>query len=140
MSQLPILHPTAAYGRPPKEDPPMTATSRRRLLMLALISASALIGVITAAALGASGPARDRGDSSDTGPPRAGLVRDAAFPARFSLPEVSWSSAAPDVIVVRGDRCPKSHPRKIGSSSSGTWTQVDGKVTRRSYRSVICAR
>ena len=45
-----------------------------------------------------------------------------------------------NVIVVRGTKCPKSHPHKVGSSAA-SWTRIDGgKIEHRSSRTSICAR
>lgn len=45
------------------------------------------------------------------------------------------------IIIVRGTKCPKSHPHKVGSSSAASWTRIDGgRIVHRSRRSSICAR
>jgi hypothetical protein len=45
-----------------------------------------------------------------------------------------------NVITVRGTKCPKSHPHKVGSSAA-SWTRIDGgKIEHRSRRTSICAR
>jgi hypothetical protein len=47
----------------------------------------------------------------------------------------------PSVITVKGTKCPKSHPHKVGSSSAASWTQVNGgQVVHHARRSSICAR
>jgi hypothetical protein len=45
------------------------------------------------------------------------------------------------IVTVPGTRCPKSHPRRVGSYSSWSTSQVNGgAITRRSVHRVICAR
>jgi|tagenome__1003787_1003787.scaffolds.fasta_scaffold18271473_1 hypothetical protein len=80
----------------------------------ALIVASAASAAVVATALAAASP----GPSSGT---RAG--------------------DGTAVIIVRGTKCPKSHPHKVGSSSAASWTRIDGgRIVHRSRRSSICAR
>jgi hypothetical protein len=115
----------------------MNRTRRRRLALL--LAAACAIGALTAAV--AYGAAR-RGDD--------GAVRETAGSFRLTVPSIagrstfSWSSGdrrGDDIITVPGTKCPKSHPRRLGSSSSSSWTQVDdGPVRHRSRRTSICAR
>jgi hypothetical protein len=89
---------------------------RSHLLLVPLATA----GAVLAAAWGAAGP----GSSSNA---------SASVAAR--------SGDGPSVITVRGTKCPKSHPHKVGSSSAASWTQVDGgPVVHHARRSSICAR
>jgi hypothetical protein len=63
--------------------------------------------------------------------------------ARRDVASAATAQATPprDTITVRGTRCPKSHPHKVGSYSSWSSTQVDGgEVIRRSRRAVLCSR
>jgi hypothetical protein len=63
--------------------------------------------------------------------------------ARRDAASAAAAQATPprDTIAVRGTRCPKSHPRTVGSYSSWSSTQVNGgKVTRRSRHAVLCSR
>jgi hypothetical protein len=110
----------------------MTRLPRPRVLLL-LASVCALVAVTAGVALAAGG--------------RAGTVRiaDASTPEitfadRLTLPDGS-KVPGHDVVTVRGTKCPKSHPRKIGSSSSYSSTQVNGgPITARSHHSVVCSR
>jgi len=76
---------------------------------------------------------------------RAVHITDAAAPPlkapdRFALRD-RFEVRGRDVITVQGTKCPKSHPHKIGSSSSSSSTQVNGgPITSRSHHSVVCAR
>jgi hypothetical protein len=118
----------------------MTPTPRRRPITLLAISACVLLPLSGAAALGAGHLSTGHTGRSDA------ASRESAWPFDTALPRVgiggaSWSSGPTgDVITVAGTRCPKSHPRKIGSSTSASWSQVAGKLTHRSRHSVICAR
>jgi hypothetical protein len=107
---------------------------RRRSLLLPLSAAGAVVAATAALATGgAGGP--DRADGADLAPPRV----LASTPLG---PDLSWSrTAGDDVITVRGDKCPKSHPHKVGSSSAARWTRIDGgPIKHRSSHAVICAR
>lgn len=113
----------------------MITRLRRRALALpavacALVAATALI--VTAV-----GRADDRAARDDAAQPA--MTRVAGWLADGD----SWSPRArerDDVITVRGRKCPKSHPHKVGSSAR-SWTRIDdGEVKRGSRRSVICAR
>jgi hypothetical protein len=81
-------------------------------------------------------------------PDGVGALREGvkALPDKVGVPTISWQRSGPGsdpggVITVRGSTCPKSHPHKVGSSSTGTWTQINGgMVEHRSSRHVPCAR
>lgn len=115
----------------------MNRTRRRRLALL--LAAVCAIGALTAAVAVA---AARRGDEV--------AVRDSGGSFRLTLPSLtgestfSWSAGGgdgDDIVTVAGARCPKSHPRRVGTSSSSSWTQVDGgPVRHRSRRRSICAR
>jgi hypothetical protein len=66
--------------------------------------------------------------------------RDRA-PAPPAPPQVSAFGGGIDVITVRATKCPKSHPRRVGSYSASSTTQINGRVIRRrSVHRVVCAR
>ena len=134
----PVLHPTAPLGARSRKEIRMTTTPRRRLLTLVTISACVLLAVMGAAALGAGHLGHtERPDAAS----RAFAVPDDTTLPRLAVDRASWSGGGTsDVITVAGTKCPKSHPRKIGSSTSQSWTQVDGKLTHRARHRVICAR
>jgi hypothetical protein len=67
----------------------------------------------------------------------------AGMALRRDVASAATAQATPprDTITVRGTRCPKSHPHKVGSYSSWSSTQVNGgEVIRRSRRAVLCSR
>ena len=77
---------------------------------------------------------------------RTGAARDTgAVKLRWrvddgALPDLAVSASG-DVVTVKGDRCPKGHPHRVGRSSSSSATRVDGGPLRRtSAHSSICAR
>jgi hypothetical protein len=113
----------------------MNRTRRRRLALL--LSAVCAIGALTAAmAFGAVRRGDDRTATADAGSFHLTL-RPFAGGRTFS-----WSAGTrgDDVIAVPGGTCPKSHPRKVGTSSTSTWTQVNGgPVRHRSHRRTVCA-
>ena len=60
---------------------------------------------------------------------------------KVDLPTVSAPALPGDVIEVNGKRCPNDHPRKVGTSTSRSSTQVNGGPVRRKERHVLlCAR
>jgi hypothetical protein len=133
MAPLPV-----PYRNPhPELEDQMNRTRRRRLALV--LAAVCAIGALSAAV--AFGAAR-RGDDV--------AVRDSGGTFRLTVPSLtdtstfSWSAGGnggEDIITVAGGRCPKSHPRRLGSSSSSSWTQIDGgPVRHRSRRRSICAR
>jgi hypothetical protein len=73
----------------------------------------------------------------------AAAVLATALAGASPAPPDRIAAAARDdnnVIVVRGTKCPKSHPHKVGSSAA-SWTRIDdGRIVHRSRRSSICAR
>jgi hypothetical protein len=84
-------------------------------------------------------------------PRRAALILAAAASAAGLATALAAASPAPSdgvkvrddttIITVRGTKCPKSHPHKVGSSSAASWTRIDGgRIVHRSHRSSICAR
>jgi hypothetical protein len=73
----------------------------------------------------------------------AGAVLATALAAASPAPQVAGIGSRDDntIITVRGTKCPKSHPHKVGSSSAASWTRIDGgEIVHRSRRSSICAR
>jgi hypothetical protein len=73
----------------------------------------------------------------------AGVLLATALAPSPRGPDLARSTVKDDnnVIIVRGTKCPKSHPHKVGSSSAASWTRIDGgKIVHRSRRSSICAR
>jgi hypothetical protein len=128
----------------------MPRRRRRRILVLLATAGTITTGAVIGDAFRGSDPA----PAAAAGPPEVtlpngiGALREGvkALPDRIELPPLSWQRSAPgsdgsDVITVRGSKCPQSHPHKVGSSSAGTWTQINGgKVEHRSSRRVRCAR
>jgi hypothetical protein len=58
-----------------------------------------------------------------------------------ALPPVILRRLPGDVIEVRGKWCPADHPRRVGTSSSSSSTQVDGgPVRRQASLRLLCAR
>jgi hypothetical protein len=111
----------------------MTRSNRHRLAVL-LAAACVVVALTAGVAIGAAGRGTDRATEVSSG-----LPAGAAWPHLWP-PRVPWASAD-DVISVPGKKCPRSHPKKIGSSSSSSATQVDGGPVRRHSRTrAICAR
>jgi hypothetical protein len=82
---------------------------------------------------------------ADGGHTRTVRITDAATPRVTVLdrsPSLDgFEVRGRDVITVPGTKCPKSHPRRIGSSSSTSSSQVNGgPITSRRHHSVICSR
>jgi hypothetical protein len=107
----------------------------------AAVAALALAGAVAAGAGGSGSP------SGTTEAAAAETVRVAAptitLPddLRVKLPKVTVRGPSGDVIKVKGDRCPKDHPRRVGTSSSSSWSQVNGgPVKKREQRRLLCAR
>ena len=84
-------------------------------------------------------------------PRRAAPIVAAAASAAVLATALAAASPAPssgaeandrnNIIIVRGTKCPKSHPHKVGTSSAASWTRIDGgRIVHRSNRSSICAR
>jgi hypothetical protein len=125
---------------------------RPRRIVLVLLATS--ITIATGAAIGDASRGSDPAPAAAAGPPELalpdsiGALREGvkALPDDIDLPKLSLQrsgrgSDAGGVITVRGSKCPKSHPHKVGSFSAGTWTQINGgKVEHRSSRRVRCAR
>lgn len=111
----------------------MTRDPRRRLALL-LLAVCVAVALTAGVAIGAAGRGPDRtADESST------VRTSAAWPSLWP-PPVGWSSDD-DIISVRGKKCPRSHPKKLGSSSSSSTTQVnDGPVRRHSRTRSICSR
>ncbi|MEA2382469.1 MAG: hypothetical protein QOH72_2440 [Solirubrobacteraceae bacterium] len=113
----------------------MTRNSRRRIALL-VIAACVLVALSARVAIGAA----HRGSDPVT-------AETASF--RVATPDTwpSWVPRIPgwgndgDAISVPGNTCPRSHPKKIGSSSASSATRLDGGPIRRHsrYRS-ICTR
>jgi hypothetical protein len=58
-----------------------------------------------------------------------------------ALPPVTLRRLPGDVIEVRGKWCPADHPRRVGTSSSSSSTQVNGgPVRRQASLRLLCAR
>jgi hypothetical protein len=125
---------------------------------VALLAAGTLTAGIGAgvALAGGGGGSSDRADAIDAATvtlraPQIKLPRELDLPREFKIPhdfrvpnppawpKLRWQAG--DVISVRGTKCPKSHPHKVGSSSAGSWTQINGgKVEHSSSRRTLCAR
>ena len=112
--------------------------TRLRRRALALPAAACALVAATALIVTAVGRADDRAARDDAG--RPAMTRVAGWLADGDIWSPRARSERDDVITVRGRKCPKSHPHKVGSSAR-SWTRIDdGEVKRRSRRSVICAR
>jgi hypothetical protein len=132
---LPILHPTAARRPDPEQEPLMTRKPRR--IALLLVAACVLVALTAGVAIGASGRGGDRTTAATEDSFR--VTAPAGWPAPL-VPTVSWNGSD-DVISVPGKKCPRSHPKKVGASSSSSSTQVNGgPVRRHSRHRTLCAR
>jgi hypothetical protein len=112
--------------------------TRLRYRALALPAIACALVAATALIVTAVGRADDRAARDEAAQPA--MIRVAHGMATGDV----WSPRArgerDDVITVRGRKCPKSHPHKVGSSAR-RWTRIDdGEVKHGSRRSVICAR
>jgi len=132
---LPILHPTARRRPDPQQETRMTRNTRRRVaLVLAAACVLATLGV--GVAIGAA----HRGSH-----PVPATTASFRFPTASAwpswVPTVSWPGDDAGAITVAGRKCPRSHPKKIGSGSASSATRVNGGPIRRHsrYRSV-CTR
>ena len=114
----------------------MTRNPRRRIA-LTLVAVCVLVALTAGVRHRRRRPRERPHDRRDRGlVPR---VLPATWPAPW-VPTISWNGGD-DVISVPGRKCPRSHPKKIGSSSSSSSTQVDGGPVRRHARHrTICAR
>jgi hypothetical protein len=128
MTHLPVL-----------KEPSMNHVQRRRVFTL-VVAACLLAAVSAGVALGTVRQDRGRGLAQADPPPRVTIADDLGFRDVAGPLSASWVDDH-DIITVRGTKCPKSHPRKVGSSSSESSTQINGgKVTRHTRRTVTCAR
>jgi hypothetical protein len=124
---------------PIPKEPSMTYVQRRRIFTL-VVGACLLAALSAGVALGTVRHDRGRGHAQADPPPRITLADDFGFRDVAGPVGVSWVDDG-DVITVRGTKCPKSHPHKVGSFSSSSSTQIDGgKVTRHTRRTVSCSR
>ena len=114
----------------------MTRNPRRRIALI-LAAACVLVALTAGVAIGAAGRGADRTTAATEDSFR--VTAPANWPTSW-LPTVSFTGGN-DVISVPGRKCPRSHPKKVGASSSSSSTQVNGgPVQRRSRRRTICAR
>jgi hypothetical protein len=111
----------------------MRPSLRRGLLPTALAGLAVVAGANVAAGSADRAPARDAVRTVAVTPPSIDVPG-----VKVKLPSISTPS---DVIEVAGKKCPKGHPRKVGTSSSSSSTQVNGGPVRRKERHVLlCAR
>jgi hypothetical protein len=105
-----------------------------RVLML-LASVCVLVAVTAGVALAAGGRTQTR-----TVHLADAVAPSGTLPDRLALRD-GFEVRGRDVITVPGTKCPKSHPRRIGSSSSTSSSQVNGgPITSRRHHSVVCSR
>jgi hypothetical protein len=135
---LPVPSRAARRRLPSPKEPRMTRTRPRRLATL-LAAAGAVAVLMAGVALGSARGGADREQTAETSAFRL-TMPDVIRTGLDRLPDVTWRSDDNDVITVAGKSCPRSHPHKIGSSSSSSWTDVNGRLTNRSRRRAICER
>jgi hypothetical protein len=114
----------------------MPRTRPTRLAILLVAAAAAVVVLMAGVALGSAGRGTDRGN-----------VETSSFRMRIPdvgnldrLPDVKWSRSDDDVITVDGKKCPRSHPHKVGTSSSWSYRNDNGRVTNRSRTRTVCER
>jgi hypothetical protein len=111
--------------------------ARPRRLAILLVAVTAVAVLMAGVALGSAGRGKARDGSVDGSAFRMRIPEIASI----HLPDVTWTrSDDNDVIVVDGRKCPRSHPHKVGSSVSSSWTDDNGRVTHRSHRRTVCER
>jgi len=114
----------------------MYRTRPRRLATL-LVAAAAVAVLMAGVALGSAGRGKARDGSVETSAFRMRIPDIAGI----DVPDVRWTrSDDNNVIAVNGKKCPRSHPHKVGSSLSSSWTNDNGRVTHRSHRRTVCER
>jgi hypothetical protein len=114
----------------------MYRTRPRRLATL-LVAVAAVAVLMAGVALGSAGRGKDGDGSVASSAFRMGIPELASI----DVPDVRWTrSDDNDVIAVDGKKCPRSHPHKVGSSLSSSWTDDNGRVTHRSRRRTVCER
>ena len=114
----------------------MTRNPRRRIALL-LAAACVLVALTAGVAIGASG--RDGAGTTAATEDSFRVTAPANWPSSW-LPTASYTRDD-DIISVPGRKCPRSHPKKVGASSSSSSTQVDGgPVRRESHSRTLCAR
>jgi len=135
---MPRPVPGRAAGRRPNaaKETLMYRTRPRRLAIL-LVAAAAVAVLMAGVALGAAGRGKDGEGNVETSAFRMRIPEIASIDA----PDVKWTrSDDDDVITVKGKKCPRSHPHKIGTSSSWSYKDDNGRVTRSSSRRTVCER
>lgn len=114
----------------------MTRNPRRRIALL-VAAVCVLVALTAGVAIGAAGRGAD--DTSAPTPDSFRVTAPANWPSSW-VPTVAFTGGT-DIISVPGRTCPRSHPKKVGASSSSSSTQVDGgPVRRHSRHRTICAR
>ena len=114
----------------------MYRTRPRRLAIL-LVAAAAVAVLMAGVALGSAGRGKDGEGSAETSAFRMRIPDIASI----DVPDVKWTrSDDDDVITVKGKKCPRSHPHKVGTSLDWSWKDDNGRVTHRSRRRTVCAR
>ena len=135
---MPLPVPGRAAGRRPNaaKETRMYRTRPRRLAIL-LVAAAAVAVLMAGVALGSAGRGNDRGSNAETSAFRMRIPDIASI----DVPDVKWTrSDDDDVITVKGKKCPRSHPHKVGTSLDRSWKNDNGRVTHRSHRRTVCAR
>jgi hypothetical protein len=109
----------------------------RRRIALMLAAACILVALTAGVAIGAARRGTDRTTAASEDSFR--VTAPANWPTSW-VPTVSFSPGD-DVISVPGRKCPRSHPKKVGASSTSSSSQVDGgPVRRQSHHRTLCAR
>jgi hypothetical protein len=127
----------AAGRRPNAAKEHIMYRTRPRRLAILLAAAAAVAVLMAGVALGSAGRGKDRDGSVESSAFRMRIPDIASI----DVPHVKWTrSDDNDVITVDGKKCPRSHPHKVGSSLSSSWTDDNGRVTHRTHRRTVCER
>jgi len=135
---MPKPVPARAAGRRPNaaKETVMYRTRPRRLAIL-LVAAAAVAVLMAGVALGSAGRGKDGEANAETSAFRMRIPEIASI----DVPDVKWTrSNDNDLITVDGKKCPRSHPHKVGTSSSWSYRNDNGRVTHRSRTRTVCER
>jgi hypothetical protein len=112
---------------------------RPRRLAILLAAAGAVAVLMAGVALGSAGRGDDRESTAETSAFRIRIPDIASI----DVPDVKWTRSDDkddDIITVKGKKCPRSHPHKVGTSVDWSWKNDNGRVTHRSSRRTVCER
>jgi hypothetical protein len=114
----------------------MTRIRPRRLAIL-VAAAGAVAVLMAGVALGSANRGSDRDSTAEASAFRVSVPEIAGI----DVPGVKWARwDDDDTITVKGKKCPRSYPHKVGTSLDWKWTNDNGHVTHRSHRRTVCAR